>query len=122
MKADRDDVLRSHVWAGADDGADWMAGGSYLVARRISMIVETWDRSPLQEQELIIGRTKLEGAPLGSAWEHDAVVPAALPARSHVALAHPSAHAGAQMLRRGYNFVDGSDGFGHLDAGLFFLA
>jgi len=26
------------------------------------------------------------------------------------------------MLRRGYNFVDGSDGSGHLDAGLFFLA
>jgi deferrochelatase/peroxidase EfeB len=26
------------------------------------------------------------------------------------------------MLRRGYNFVDGSDGLGRLDAGLFFLA
>ena len=26
------------------------------------------------------------------------------------------------MLRRGFNFVDGSDGLGHLDAGLFFLA
>jgi deferrochelatase/peroxidase EfeB len=26
------------------------------------------------------------------------------------------------MLRRGYNFTDGSDGFGHLDAGLFFIA
>jgi deferrochelatase/peroxidase EfeB len=26
------------------------------------------------------------------------------------------------MLRRGFNFVDGADGFGHLDAGLFFLA
>jgi deferrochelatase/peroxidase EfeB len=24
-------------------------------------------------------------------------------------------------LRRGFNFVDGSDGLGHLDAGLFFL-
>ena len=29
---------------------------------------------------------------------------------------------GARILRRGYNFVDGSDGLGHLDAGLFFLA
>ena len=45
-----------------------------------------------------------------------------LPADSHVALAHPSAHGGAKMLRRGYSFVDGSDGLGHLDAGLFFLA
>lgn len=26
------------------------------------------------------------------------------------------------MLRRGYNFVDGSDGLGRLDAGLFFIA
>jgi len=26
------------------------------------------------------------------------------------------------MLRRGYNFVDGSDGLGRTDAGLFFLA
>ena len=26
------------------------------------------------------------------------------------------------MLRRGYNFVDGSNGLGRLDAGLFFLA
>ena len=27
-----------------------------------------------------------------------------------------------RILRRGYNFVDGSDGQGHLNAGLFFLA
>jgi deferrochelatase/peroxidase EfeB len=27
-----------------------------------------------------------------------------------------------RMLRRGYNFVDGSNGLGRLDAGLFFLA
>ena len=26
------------------------------------------------------------------------------------------------MLRRGYNFTDGSNDLGHLDAGLFFLA
>ena len=26
------------------------------------------------------------------------------------------------MLRRGYNFVDGTDGLGHLNAGLFFIA
>jgi deferrochelatase/peroxidase EfeB len=25
------------------------------------------------------------------------------------------------MLRRGFNFVDGADGRGHLDAGLFFI-
>ena len=37
-------------------------------------------------------------------------------------LVHPTNNAGAKMLRRGYNFVDGSDGLGRMDAGLFFLA
>ena len=122
LTANETGALREHVWADAADGADWMAGGSYLVARRIRMTVETWDRTPLQEQEQLTGRTKREGAPLGGAREHDPVDPAALPADSHVALAHPSAHGGARMLRRGYSFVDGTDGLGHLDAGLLFLA
>ena len=33
--------------------ASWLAGGTYLVARRISMTIETWDRQPLREQERI---------------------------------------------------------------------
>ena len=37
-------------------------------------------------------------------------------------LAHPSRYEGVRMLRRGYNFVDGSDPLGRLEAGLFFLA
>ena len=37
-------------------------------------------------------------------------------------LAHPSAHGGARILRRGYNFTDGNDALGRLDAGLFFIA
>lgn len=115
-------VQPEQLWAAPSDGQAWMAGGSYLVARRIAMRIETWDRTSLQEQEQVVGRTKTEGAPLGSAKEHDPVQPGALPATSHVALAHPSAHGGVTMLRRGYNYVDGSDGLGRLDAGLFFLA
>ena len=34
----------------------------------------------------------------------------------------PDCLGGIKILRRGYNFTDGSDGFGHLDAGLFFIA
>ena len=117
LTAEDDAGLREHLWAQAGDGADWMAGGSYLVARRIGMTVETWDRSSLAEQERVTGRTKAEGAPLGGSREHDPVDVAALPADSHVALAHPSAHGGARMLRRGYSYVDGADGLGHLDAG-----
>jgi deferrochelatase/peroxidase EfeB len=41
---------------------------------------------------------------------------------AHVRLAHPSMNDDARLLRRGYNFVDGSDGLGRLDAGLFFIA
>lgn len=121
VTADDTAGLDGHVWAGAE-GPAWMSGGSYLVARQVKMIVETWDRTSLQEQERVIGRSKGEGAPLGSTRERDPIVPAALPPRSHVALAAPAAHGGARMLRRGYNYVSGADGLGHLDAGLFFLA
>ncbi len=116
------DALAEHVWAQRADGAAWMAGGSYLVSRRIRMTIETWDRTSLDEQETVIGRSKDVGAPLGSPHERSTVRPAALPETSHVRLAHPSLHGGARLLRRGFNFVDGSDGLGHLDAGLFFLA
>jgi deferrochelatase/peroxidase EfeB len=39
-----------------------------------------------------------------------------------VRLAHPSTNGGVRMLRRGYNFTDGNDALGRLDAGLFFVA
>mgnify|MGYP002684307359 FL=1 len=42
--------------------------------------------------------------------------------KSHVRLAHPDFNKGAKLLRRGYNFVDGSNGLGQLSAGLFFIA
>jgi hypothetical protein len=41
---------------------------------------------------------------------------------AHVRLAHPSVNGGVRLLRRGYNFVDGNDSLGRLDAGLFFLS
>jgi deferrochelatase/peroxidase EfeB len=124
VQGDDTKALAEHVWAARnDDGAArWMTGGSYLVSRRIRMTVETWDRGSLEDQEQIVGRTKRVGAPLGEKHEHDPIHPNRLPPDSHVALAHPSQFGGVRMLRRGFNFVDGADGFGHLDAGLFFLA
>ena len=41
---------------------------------------------------------------------------------AHVRMVHPDFNDGVRMLRRGYNFVDGSNALGGLDAGLFFLA
>ncbi|MEV2246995.1 iron uptake transporter deferrochelatase/peroxidase subunit [Streptomyces sp. NPDC049970] len=112
-------ALKKHVWA---DGSGWMAGGSYLVARRIRMHIETWDRAPLREQEDIFGRDKGEGAPVGKAKERDEPFLKAMLPTAHVRLAHPDTNSGATILRRGYSFTDGTDGLGRLDAGLFFLA
>lgn len=116
-------ALEKHVWAGADgDGSPWMAGGSYLVARRIRMNIETWDRTSLQEQEDIFGRDKGEGAPVGKSKERDEPFLKAMKPEAHVRLSHPDSNSGATILRRGYSFTDGTDGLGRLDAGLFFLA
>ena len=74
LKAEDADALDEHVWVQPADvpGASaWMSGGSYLVARRIRMHIEIWDRTPLQEQQDIIGRDKGEGAPLGQQAEFD---------------------------------------------------
>ncbi|MGW2930389.1 iron uptake transporter deferrochelatase/peroxidase subunit [Streptomyces sp. NPDC001156] len=116
------DRLKKFVWVGEGDGPGWMAGGSYLVARRIRMNIETWDRTSLQEQEDVFGRDKGEGAPVGKAKEHDAPFLKAMKPDAHVRLAHPDANNGITILRRGYSFTDGTDGLGRLDAGLFFLA
>ena len=131
--AEDTEALERHVWVAPEDdpnAAGWLAGGSYLVARRIRMHIEVWDRTPLAEQEQIFGRDKKVGAPLGKHFERDALdfdaVDEAgerrIPLTSHVRLAHESQLGGIRILRRGYNFIDGSDGQGHLDAGLFFLA
>ena len=40
---------------------------------------------------------------------------------AHIRLASAESLKGAKILRRGYNFTDGTDGLGHLDAGLFFI-
>jgi deferrochelatase/peroxidase EfeB len=132
LKAEDPAAVDAHVWvpADADSKGRWLAGGSYLVVRRINMTVETWDRQPLSEQERVIGRTKAEGAPLsgGAEFSHpDFSLKGSdgeplVATDAHVRMVHPSNNGGAKMLRRGYNFVDGSDGLGRLDAGLFFLA
>jgi deferrochelatase/peroxidase EfeB len=130
VKAEQPERLRDHVWVQPGDGPEWMTGGSYLVTRKIRMLIETWDRSPLAEQEMIIGRHKGSGAAIGQAGEFD---PIDLESKddqgeplvaltAHVRLAHPTQNGGARLLRRGYNYVDGSDGLGRLNAGLFFIA
>jgi deferrochelatase/peroxidase EfeB len=129
LKLEDRSAVEEWVWAGDDDVA-WMRGGSYLVARKIRMIIEVWDRQQRLEQERVIGRSKGEGAPLSGGTEFtepafDAEGAAGEPLvdpASHVRRAHPSNVGGIRLLRRGYNYVDGSDPLGTLDAGLFFIS
>ncbi|MDH5165621.1 iron uptake transporter deferrochelatase/peroxidase subunit, partial [Microbacterium sp. RD02] len=122
--ADDATALADHVWVSTDDEPSWMAGGSYLVARKIAMLIETWDRVRLAEQDTIIGRDKGVGAPLSGGDEFTApdFRGTKIDANSHVRLAHPEQNDGIRILRRGYNYVDGNNALGRLDAGLFFLS
>lgn len=128
--ADDTAALDDNVWVAASEGPAWLAGGSYLVARRIAMLIETWDRTRLAEQDRVVGRDKANGAPLSggdefAAPDFSAVGAGGAPAidpRSHVRLAHPDSNGGIRLLRRGYNFVDGTTDLGRLNAGLFFLS
>ena len=118
------DALNTHVWASESDGPAWFAGGSYLVARKVAMLIETWDRVRLAEQHRIIGRDKAVGAPLsgGDEFTRPDFSGTAIDADSHVRLAHPDANDGIRLLRRGFNYVGGNNELGRLDAGLFFLS
>jgi len=124
LKAEDAAALRKHVWVGGE-GPTWLRDGSYLVTRRIRMLIETWDRASLADQEQTIGRTKSEGAPIGARREHDSVNLRSrrLPVDAHIRLASPHTDGGVRILRRGYSFPDGfDDELGQLDAGLFFVS
>jgi deferrochelatase/peroxidase EfeB len=131
IKSEERKELEKFVWVREEDDprATWLAGGSYLVARRIKMQIEPWDRTSMREQEMLIGRNREEGAPLSGGTEftepdfdvqgRDGPL---IAVDAHVRLAHPKQNNGAKMLRRGYNFTDGATTLGRLDAGLFFIA
>jgi len=131
LEAEDEDGLARYVWVGDDEPQRWLRGGTYLVARRIRMLIETWDRTSLSEQEQTIGRFKSSGAPLTGSHERDVVDLAArnadgtpvIATNAHIRLAGHGANGGERILRRGYSYTDGIDpATGQLDAGLFFLA
>ncbi len=130
LKSEQADLVDEWVWATGSGVTSWMAGGSYLVARKIRMLVETWDRETLQGQEAVFGRAKDTGAPLGGTSEFATPDLAAtddgapvIADDAHIRLASPETNGGVHLLRRGYNYSDGVDTVqGNLASGLFFIA
>jgi deferrochelatase/peroxidase EfeB len=124
-------ALEDFVWARRGDGPRWMAGGTYLISRRIRMLFDSWDATSLESQQRTVGREKRSGAPLGARREHDPVDLLAtrsdgqpvIPADAHIRLSSPKTNQGAEILRRGYSYGAGVEaGSGEIDAGLFFIA
>ncbi len=126
-----DAATKRHVWVQpGDDQPQWSVGGSYQAVRVIRMFVEFWDRTPLAEQEAIMGRHKLSGAPLGMERESD--VPdfsddpdgEVMPLDAHIRLANPRTAATDENLifRRGFSYTRGYDRAGRLDMGLAFVS
>jgi deferrochelatase/peroxidase EfeB len=127
-----DAQMNQYVWVGADTDQSWMRGGSYLVARRIRMLIEAWDRDYLSDQEAVFGRRKVSGAPLGGVHERDEpdftsrnpeTSEPMIATDAHIRLAAHENNNGLKILRRGYSYTDGMfRDSGELDAGLFFIA
>jgi deferrochelatase/peroxidase EfeB len=131
IKAEQARLMSDFVWVGRETDQPWLRGGSYLVARKIRMFLENWDRDYLKDQHNVIGRIKESGAPLSGGTEfttpdfaaRDAAGQPAIPADSHVRLASHEHNGGTRILRRGYSFTDGIDPqAGTLLGGLFFIA
>jgi deferrochelatase/peroxidase EfeB len=123
LKLEDTEALAEHVWVSPNAEPGWLRGGTYLVTRRIRMLIEVWDRASLDDQEQTIGRRKQSGAPFGRTDEFDPVPLARTPVDAHIRLAAASENAGRRILRRGYSFTDGMDvELGQLDAGLFFIS
>ncbi|MDT5026326.1 MAG: deferrochelatase/peroxidase EfeB [Micromonosporaceae bacterium] len=104
----RDDTQTAeHLWV--SDGPEWMHGGTYLVVRRIRLLLDTWDRTDVAQQEAIFGRRRDTNVRLDAG------------PTAHVRLASPDSNGGATLLRRGFSYDAGVDPNGLMDAGLIFI-
>ncbi|QNE79283.1 deferrochelatase/peroxidase EfeB [Streptomyces finlayi] len=114
---------------GSGPESDWLAGGSYAVVRRIRMLLDDWEKLPVERQERVIGRRKADGAPLSGGTETtemdlDKAGPDGrllIPDNAHSRISSPEKNGGAAMLRRPFSYHDGIAADGTPDAGLLFI-
>ena len=112
-----------------DQEPEWTVGGSYGVIRIIRMFVERWDDTALGDQEAVIGRTRLSGAPLGmERAEDDPDYPSdpggrRIPLDAHIRLADPRTPGTERnrILRRSYAYSRGLDTALRMDQGQVFI-
>jgi deferrochelatase/peroxidase EfeB len=124
-------LMRRLLWVGTDpDEPSWTGDGTYMVVRTIRQHVEFWDRVGMLEQEQMIGRYRVSGAPLGGSGEYESPdYPSdpngrRIPLNAHIRLANPRTPATAdqRILRRPYNYNRGFDEAGDQDQGMLFIA
>ena len=116
------------VWV--SNGPSWQRRGSYQVVRKIQMRIENWDTNRVSNQNNVLGRHKMSGAPLTGTHEFDTPDFAkkdpegelVIPETAHIRLAAHENNGGLKILRRSYNYTDGINRFGLLDAGLLFIS
>lgn len=115
------------VWV--KDGPAWQRHGTYQVVRKIQMHIENWDTNRVSNQNDVFGRHKVSGAPLTGTGEFDPpdflkTKPdgsPVIPATAHIRLAAHEHNNGIKILRRSYNYTEGINQYGVLDAGLLFI-
>ncbi|MFD4031407.1 iron uptake transporter deferrochelatase/peroxidase subunit [Streptomyces sp. NPDC058637] len=120
---------RIFVPAGGSSAYEWLAGGSYAVVRRIRMLLDDWEKLPVDRQERVIGRHKADGAPLSGGSETTEMDlekagtdgKLLIPDNAHARISSPEKNGGAAMLRRPYSYHDGISDDGTPDAGLLFV-
>ena len=123
-------AMNQIVWVqpGSDEPR-WAVDGSYQAVRIIRNFVERWDRTPLQEQESIFGRSKASGAPMDGSRETDVPDYSKDPhgkitqLDAHIRLANPRTPQtrNSLILRRPFNYSNGVNKNGQLDMGLLFI-
>ncbi|MFJ7059524.1 iron uptake transporter deferrochelatase/peroxidase subunit [Streptomyces griseobrunneus] len=127
--ADEDFDRRIFVPASPGTPQEWLEGGSYAVVRRIRMLLDDWEKLPVDRQERVIGRRKADGAPLSggsetTALDLDKAGPdgrLVIPDNAHARISSPEKNGGAAMLRRPFSYHDGISEDGTPDAGLLFV-